>query len=376
MFNIDTSKAYQLNKELAGQFEPFCNNEGKLPSFSLCLRPLPKEGFRDLQPAKALGDYTFFAQTETGYWVRFCASYMCLAKDFRHADVYVAQNSRDNGTYEASNLLMQGYMYRLVQTGNFMIHSAAAVYGEDAILFCGLSGAGKSTQANLWKTYLHCDILNYDKPCIIREGTHIYAHGSPWSGKEALKRNVYKPLKAIVYVVQAKQNKVRMLSAGEAFSHIFLHNYVYPFTPAVESAYIEAIQALANQIPVYELQCDISKEAVRVLFETLYPTQDFQAATKEPTMKYKTKDCFMMKKIADEYIVIPRGSQAIEFNASVVFNESGAFLWGLLGDYTDEAALAKQLQEKYNIDAALAEKDTRAFLQKMDDNGLVDTIEE
>ena len=93
-------------------------------------------------------------------------------------------------------------------------------------------------------------------------------------------------------------------------------------------------------------------------------------------MKYKTKDCFMMKRIADEYIVIARGSQAIEFNASVVFNESGAFLWELLSEFTDESTLAKKLQEKYNIDAALAEKDTKAFLQKMDDNGLVDTIEE
>jgi len=93
-------------------------------------------------------------------------------------------------------------------------------------------------------------------------------------------------------------------------------------------------------------------------------------------MTYKTKDCFLMKKIADEYIVIPRGTEAINFNASVVFNESGAFLWDLLGEYTDEATLAKKLQEKYGIDAALAQKDTKAFLKKMDDNGLVDTTEE
>ena len=376
MFDIDASKDYQLNKELAGQFEPFCNEVGKLPSFSLCLKPFPAEGFSDLKAVKILGDYTFFEETAKGFWVSFCGYFMCLSKDFRHADVYLAEHCREDGSYEASNLLMQGYMYRLVQTGNFMIHSAATLYGEDAILFCGLSGAGKSTQANLWKTYLNCSILNYDKPCIIREGEHIYAHGSPWSGKEALTLNVYKPLKAIVYVVQAKQNKIRKLSAGEAFSHIFLHNYVYPFTAEVENAYIEAIQAVADQIPVYELQCDISKEAVEVLFDTLYPATPFRGVTKEFTMKYKTKDCFMMKRIADEYIVIARGSQAIEFNASVVFNESGAFLWELLSEFTDESTLAKKLQEKYNIDAALAEKDTKAFLQKMDDNGLVDTIEE
>ncbi|MBR0414560.1 MAG: PqqD family peptide modification chaperone [Clostridia bacterium] len=375
MFDIDTGKDYQLNKELAGQFEPFCNNEGKLPSFSLCFKKMPPEGFKDLSVAKTLSDYTFFEETEQGFWVSFCGCFMCLSKEFRHADVYLAERCRGDGTYEASNLLMQGYMYRLVTQGDFMIHSAAVMYEDDAILFCGLSGAGKSTQANLWKTYLHASVLNYDKPCIIQESGRVYAHGSPWSGKEALVRNVYKPLKAIVYVVQAKENRVRRLSSAEAFGHIFLHNYVYPFTDEIEAQYIAAIQDAVNCIEVYELQCDISENAVAVLFETLY-NKPYAQAKKEFVMKYKTKDCFLMKRIAEEYIVIPRGSEAINFNASVVFNESGAFLWDLLGDYTDEAALAKQLQEKYNIDAALAQKDTKAFLKKMDDNGLLDTIEE
>jgi len=376
MFDIDTVKGYQLNKELAGQFEPFCNNEGKLPSFSLCLKKMPPEGFRDLVPAKTLSDYTFFEKTGQGYWVAFCGCYLCLSDDFRHADVYLAEHCRTDGTYEASNLLMQGYMYRLVTQGDFMIHSAAVMYEDDAILFCGLSGAGKSTQANLWKTYLHASVLNYDKPCIIREGEHVYAHGSPWSGKEALVRNEYQPLKAIVYVVQAKENRVRRLSSAEAFGHIFLHNYVYPFSDEIETCYIAAIKNTVDSIPVYELQCDISENAVAVLFNTLYDGKTYTQAKKEFVMKYKTKDCFLMKKIADEYIVTPRGTEAINFNASVVFNESGAFLWDLLGEYTDEATLAKKLQEKYGIDAALAQKDTKAFLKKMDDNGLVDTTEE
>ncbi|MBQ6381625.1 MAG: hypothetical protein IJJ41_08535 [Clostridia bacterium] len=227
---------------------------------------------------KQVGDYTFFAPTAQGYWFRFCNCYLCLSLDFSAATLYLADMLREDGSYEASYLAMQAYMYRLVTTGNFMIHSAAAVYKNDAVLFCGLSGAGKSTQANLWKEYLNCSILNYDKPCVIEQNGTIFAHGCPWSGKEALFLNEYHPLKAIVYVKQAKENKVVRLNAAEAFGHIYLHNYVYPLTPEVEADYIAAIQKVAKQIPVYELHCDVSEAAVKLLFETLYGNESYQQA--------------------------------------------------------------------------------------------------
>ena len=82
-----------------------------------------------------------------------------------------------------------------------------------------------------------------------------------------------------------------------------------------------------------------------------------------------------MKEIADECIVIPRGSEALNFNGSVVLNEAGAFLWNQMNDYIDEEELAQRLQRKYRIDTDLAKKDTKAFLDKMNANGLVDIKE-
>ncbi|MBQ8078261.1 MAG: PqqD family protein, partial [Eubacterium sp.] len=170
------------------------------------------------------------------------------------------------------------------------------------------------------------------------------------------------------------ENSVRRLTPEEAMSHIFLHNYVYPLTKDIESQYLAAIQATAEKIPVYELSCDISENAVEVLYNELFENT-YKEAKVEFKMKYKTKDCFLMKQIADEYIVIPRGTEAINFNASVVFNEAGAFLWGKMQDFIDEDTLANELKEHYNIDSELATKYTKAFLKKMDDNGLVDKTE-
>ena len=393
MFFINTN-GYKVTNNTEGQFAPFIKEGGKLPSFSVSIYPLKDNDISNLTVKETIGDYTYYMDSENAFWLSFCGCYAKLSADFQSVDVYMSENLRDDGSYEASYLLMQAYMYRLVATGNFMIHAAAAVYrlpcvkgavGEScdtteglsdntAILFCGLSGAGKSTQANLWKKYLHCSILNYDKPCVINDCGTIYAHGSPWSGKEKLIKNEYVPLKAIIYVVQAKENKVRRLNPAEAMSHIFLHNYVYPLTEETEKQYLAAIQAVAEKIPVYELSCDISEEAVEVLYNELFDNT-YKEAKEEFKMKYKTKDCFLMKEIADEYIVIPRGTEAINFNASVVFNEAGAFLWSKMQEFIDEETLAKELQAHYGIDEELAAKDTKAFLKKMDDNGLVEKTE-
>ncbi|MBQ6267588.1 MAG: PqqD family peptide modification chaperone [Clostridia bacterium] len=374
MFSLN-SENFLLSKDIEGQFVPFRNEEGKLPSFSVCFHPLSDADINGLTLLKSLGDYCFYKDAQQNHWISFCGCYAKLRGDYAHADVYMSDSVRSDGEYEASYLLMQAYVYRLVSTGSFMIHSAAAVYKNSGILFCGLSGAGKSTQANLWKRYLHCTILNYDKPCVINDGGAIYAHGSPWSGKERMIKNEFVPLKAIVYVVQAKQNSVRRLCPAEALSHIYLHNYVFPLTEKVEEQYLAAINAVAANVPVYELSCDISEEAVAVLYNTIFE-KSYQEAKKEFVMRYKVKEYFQMRNIADEYVVIPRGTQAIDFTAAVVLNEAGAFLWEQLQAFTDEKTLAAALQAHYGIDAALAQKDAHAFLEKMDANGLIDKKED
>lgn len=365
----------QMNQLVMGQFNLFQNKEGKLPSFSICMHRLNAHIPAALTVQVHLGDYTFYQPTPAGFWFSFRDSYLKLASDFESADVYVSGNPQSDDAFSASYLLMQAYMYRLLKADGFMIHSAAAVFRGQAILFCGQSGAGKSTQANLWKRYLHCDILNYDKPCVLCEKGGVYAHGSPWSGKERMIKNEFAPLRAIVFVEQAKKNQVERLAPAQAFAQLYLHNYVYPLTPETDTLYQSVLQMVADRVPVYSLSCDISEEAVEVLFDTLFPDTSYRREKEGLKMKYKVKDSFQMKRIADEYVVIPRGTQAIDFNAAVVFNESGAFLWELLADFTDADALVTALAKKYAIDETLARADVDVFLIKMTEQGLVDTAE-
>lgn len=270
-----TELSNQFKRDITYQFEGFKKEGGKLPSFSVAIKPLSENTKEIPEIEKQVGDYIFYKATDKGFWFSFCGSYCFLSGDMKKADVFLSDNLQSDGQYETSNLLMQAYMYRLVNTGNFMIHSAAINFENNAILFCGLSGAGKSTQAKLWGLDLNVKLLNFDKPCVINDSGKLYAHGSPWSGKEELYLNKYAPLKAVVFVKQAKENRVVRLSPAQAFANIYLHNYVYPLTEEIERKYTDIINTTANKIPVYELYCDISEDAVRVLFEELFPGLDY-----------------------------------------------------------------------------------------------------
>ena len=253
-------------KELSDCFDIFSIKRGKLPSFSVCVDYLKNIVVDDLVKQNVCGSYTFYNPVKDGYWFSFNGSYLFLNNDYSHSNIYLSDNVKIAGQFEIKYLTMQAYMFRLVDTGNFMIHSAAVIHKDECILFCGMSGAGKSTQANLWKKYLHCDILNYDKPCVINDNGTIYAHGSPWSGKEKLVKIEYFPLKAIVFIKQSKDNQVVKLSHAKGFSDIYMHNYVYPINKYIEEKYINAVNNVVKNTPIYELYCDISENAVETLY--------------------------------------------------------------------------------------------------------------
>ena len=83
-----------------------------------------------------------------------------------------------------------------------------------------------------------------------------------------------------------------------------------------------------------------------------------------------------MKQVADEYVVIPRGEVTISFGQTLVFNETGAFLWNLLKNPNDIDHLAEALHEKYSVCLESAKDDVTSFIEKMKDNGLLVEIYE
>ena len=86
----------------------------------------------------------------------------------------------------------------------------------------------------------------------------------------------------------------------------------------------------------------------------------------------KIKNGFVLRKIADTYIVVAIGEEAKKANVMVTLNETGGFLWEKLSEGATEEQLVDALLENYDVDKALASTDVKAFIAKLSDNNLLD----
>ncbi len=86
----------------------------------------------------------------------------------------------------------------------------------------------------------------------------------------------------------------------------------------------------------------------------------------------KINNNFILKEIADSYMVVPVGNELIDLNAMITLNESGAFLWKLLLNDSTEYELVTAMLKEYDIDINTATEDIREFVGNLRKIGALD----
>ena len=85
----------------------------------------------------------------------------------------------------------------------------------------------------------------------------------------------------------------------------------------------------------------------------------------------KIKDGFILKEVAGENVVIPTGSNLVDFNAMMTLNETGVFLWQRLEQDTTIDKLVDAVCAEYDIDRDIAIQDIKEFVQSLEANGII-----
>lgn len=81
----------------------------------------------------------------------------------------------------------------------------------------------------------------------------------------------------------------------------------------------------------------------------------------------KIADGFVLKKVADSYVVVPVGENVVDFTSMITINESGEFIWRQLMDDTDIDTVADALCAEYEVDRATAVQDVTDFVNILKD---------
>ena len=86
----------------------------------------------------------------------------------------------------------------------------------------------------------------------------------------------------------------------------------------------------------------------------------------------KIKNGFLLRQVADNHIVVPVGSQAVDFRCVITLNEVGSFLWKLLEQDCTTADLVEALLNEYDVTADVATADVERFVAALYEKNLLD----
>ena len=82
----------------------------------------------------------------------------------------------------------------------------------------------------------------------------------------------------------------------------------------------------------------------------------------------KIADGFVLKKVADSYVVVPTGQNVVDFTSMITINETGEFIWRQLGSETTIEEIATAMCNEYEIDYETAKNDVEAFVEILKNN--------
>ncbi len=86
----------------------------------------------------------------------------------------------------------------------------------------------------------------------------------------------------------------------------------------------------------------------------------------------KIKDGFMLRKIAENNIVVAVGKATLDFSGLITLNSSGAFLWSLMQNDISVDEMAEKMCELYEVDFETAKLDIDDFISKLKGAGIVE----
>ena len=154
--------------------------------------------------------------------------------------------------YPLDELLFQ---HHLARHGGMEVHACGVAESGQALLFCGVSGAGKTTTARLWRRHRRrAEILSDDRMIVRARGGRLWAFGTPWhgSGRFASPRGL--PLGGIFFLARGRQPSVTAMSPPAAAAELFARSFPPPWEAAGSARVLGLCARVAAEVACARLR--------------------------------------------------------------------------------------------------------------------------
>lgn len=158
---------------------------------------------------------------------------------------------------------------RQMEKDALILHCAFVEWEGEALLFSAPSETGKTTQANLWEKYRGARTVNGDRGLLQKRNGRWHARGWPVCGSSGVCENRDLPVRAIVMLSQAAEDRAVRLSPMKAFSEIYSQITVNRWNRRANLRAMELTEDLIGSVPVFHLACTMNETAVLALEDAL-----------------------------------------------------------------------------------------------------------
>ncbi len=140
-----------------------------------------------------------------------------------------------------------GWEQILLWKKRMILHASLIETAYGGILFSGVSGAGKTTQAELWMKWEQARQINGDRPILYKSDKGWLGCGSPYAGSSECYINECIPIKTIILLEQGTQTSLQRVSITEAVKRIYANSTVYTWNKEYVEKLLNLIKILVRK---------------------------------------------------------------------------------------------------------------------------------
>jgi hypothetical protein len=162
------------------------------------------------------------------------------------------------------------FQHRFAQEGAAEVHACGLLREGRTVLFCGVSGAGKTTTALLWKRARpRVTVLSDDRIVIDLRRRRVWGHGTPWHGEGHLSSPRGAPLAAIFFLRHATRTRVVPVDVPQAAARLFARTFPPLWDGAAIDKVLRTCAAAAAAVPCFELRFKPDASAIDAVEDVL-----------------------------------------------------------------------------------------------------------
>jgi hypothetical protein len=162
------------------------------------------------------------------------------------------------------------FAHHLAHRGAMVVHGCGLVSGGRGLLFCGHSGAGKTTTALLWRAHRRgTEVLSDDRIVVRLRAGRPWIFGTPWHGSGRFARPGGVPLGAVFFLRQSTRSRLGDLATPAAAAHLFARSFPPPWSGPSLGRVLGLCARVARSVPCRTLSFTRDASAVRVVADAL-----------------------------------------------------------------------------------------------------------